>query len=133
MHLAACEPFRHRFIDELSGGERQRVFFAAAIAQQPAALLLDEPGTFVDLPHQIEMFRAIRRLCSRGVLCIAAMHDLNMAAAFATRVVLLHEQTIVADGGVDDVIGGPAFRDVFGEHVQAEHLPSGGVRIHYAL
>jgi iron complex transport system ATP-binding protein len=133
MQVAGCEQWANRYIDQLSGGERQRVLFAAILAQEPAALLLDEPGTFIDLPHQIQMFRTLRSLCSDGLLCIAATHDLNLAAAFCTRLVLLENGTVAADGTPAEVFQGAAFRRVFGEFVQVVSATPGTVRIHYAF
>jgi ABC-type cobalamin/Fe3+-siderophores transport system ATPase subunit len=133
MRMAGCDELYDRFIDELSGGERQRVFFAAVLAQQPAALLVDEPGTFIDLPHQIRMFRTIRDMCRAGMLCVAATHDISLAAAFATRVVLLHDGAVVADATPALVLAGPEFRNVFGDHVHIEAVESGSIRVHYAV
>lgn len=132
MHLAGCEEFAHRAIDQLSGGERQRVFFAAALAQQPQALLLDEPGTFVDLPHQIQMFQTLRSLCGDGLLCVAATHDLNLAAAFCSRIILLDRGALTADGAPSSVLPGDAFARVFGGLVKVEQT-GGQVRVHYAV
>lgn len=133
MRLAGCDELYDRFINELSGGERQRVFFAAVLAQQPAALLVDEPGTFIDLPHQIQMFRTIRDLCGGGMLCVAATHDISLAAAFATRVVLLHEGAVAADAAPRRVLAGPEFRNVFGDHLRIETVENGSIRVHYAV
>jgi len=133
MRLAGCEELSSRFINELSGGERQRVLFAAVLAQEPVALLLDEPGTFIDLPHQIQMFRTLRQLCDEGKLCVAATHDLNLAAAFASRIILLENGTVAGDGAPAELLPGAAFRRVFGEHVRIERDASGGVRVHYEL
>lgn len=131
MRLAGCEELGGRFINQLSGGERQRVLFAAALAQKPAALLLDEPGTFVDLPHQVTMFRTLRELCIRdGVLCVAATHDLNLAAAFCSRIVLLDEGRVAADGPPADLLTGEPFQRVFGRHVRVERSP---LRVHYEV
>ena len=128
MRQAGCEELAERFVNELSGGERQRVLLAAVLAQQPRALLLDEPGTFVDLPHQIQMFRTLRGLCAEGTLCVAATHDLNLAAAFCSRIILLDRGRIVADAAPAEVLEGQAFRRVFGEHVRVERG-----RIHYEI
>ena len=128
MRQAGCEELADRFVNELSGGERQRVLFAAVLAQQPAALLLDEPGTFIDLPHQIQMFRTLRALCAEGKLCVAATHDLNLAAAFCSRIILLDRGRVVADAPSAEVLAGAAFRQVFGEHVRVERG-----RIHYEI
>lgn len=133
MQVAGCSHLEKRFLDELSGGERQRVLFAAVLAQEPAALLLDEPGTFVDLPHQVQMFRTLRTLCSDGLLCIAATHDLNLALAFCTRLVLLDEGRVAADGPPASLATDTEFRRVFGEHVQFVRDQTGAVRVHYAI
>jgi iron complex transport system ATP-binding protein len=132
MRLAGCEEFATRAIDQLSGGERQRVFFAAALAQEPEALLLDEPGTFVDLPHQIGMFQTLQSLCREGLLCIAATHDLNLAAAFCSRIVLLDRGELAADGPPAEVFEGGAFAKVFGGLVKVERTGD-AVRVHYAV
>ncbi len=128
MRQAGCEELSERFVSELSGGERQRVLFAAVLAQQPRALLLDEPGTFVDLPHQIQMFRTLRALCAGGTLCVAATHDLNLAAAFCSRIILLDRGRIAADASPAEVLAGESFRDIFGEHVRVERG-----RVHYEI
>ena len=133
MRLAECEEFEARPIQQLSGGERQRVLFAAALAQQPSVLILDEPGAFVDLPHQIHMFRALRDLCAKGLLCLAATHDLNLAAAFCSRAVLLDRGRVAADGTPAHVLGGAAFRAAFGQHVRVETAGPGSARVHYEI
>ena len=133
MRLAGCEELGTRFINELSGGERQRVLFAAVLAQEPAALLLDEPGTYVDLPHQIRMFRTLRQLCDGGKSCIAATHDLNLAAAFATRIILLENGSIAGDASPALLLPSPEFRRVFGDHIHIHQSSSGRVRVHYEL
>jgi iron complex transport system ATP-binding protein len=95
----------HRRLDELSGGQRQRLFLGRCLVQQPRAMLLDEPNTFLDLHHQVELCRLLRGLAkekSLGVLL--ASHDLNLAAAFADRLLLLHEGKIVAAGTPDEVL-----------------------------
>jgi iron complex transport system ATP-binding protein len=131
MVMADCEALAARYLEEMSGGERQRVMLAAVLAQEPAALLLDEPGTFVDLPHQIAMFRTLRDLCAKGLLCIAATHDLNLAAAFASRILLLDGGAVAADASPAEVLGGVRFREVFGRHIRIERDSEGGVRVHY--
>ncbi len=134
MHLAGCEELRDRFVNQLSGGERQRVLFAAVLAQQPRVLLLDEPGTFVDLPHQIQMFRTLRQLClEQNLACVTATHDLNLAASFCTRIVLLDRGRVVVDAPPAEALPGDAFRRVFGNHVRVEKSAEGSVRVHYEI
>ncbi len=100
---------------ELSGGERQRVLVAMALAQEPELLLLDEPTLHMDLAHQVALLRAMRRLqAERGLTVLAVLHDLNLAAAFAPRVVVLHEGRVAADGEPADVLTPELVARVFG-------------------
>jgi iron complex transport system ATP-binding protein len=94
-----------RRLDELSGGQRQRVLLGRCLVQQPRAMLLDEPNTFLDLRHQVELSKMLRRLASeRGIGVLMASHDLNLAAAFADRLILLDGGKVAADGPVSDVL-----------------------------
>jgi iron complex transport system ATP-binding protein len=117
---------------ELSGGERQRVLVAMALAQEPELLLLDEPTLHMDLAHQVALLRAMRRLqAERGLTVLAVLHDLNLAAAFAPRVVVLHAGRVAADGDPADVLTPNLVASVFG--VQAEYaLTATGAR-HLAI
>ena len=81
--------FRRRDFRSLSGGERQRVILAAALAQQPETLLLDEPTTFLDLKHQISIYRLCAELARAGLLVVSVTHDLNLALQFADRALVL--------------------------------------------
>jgi iron complex transport system ATP-binding protein len=93
-----------RRMDELSGGQRQRVFVGRCLVQQPRALLLDEPNTFLDLQYQAELVSLIRTLSGRGIGVLIATHDLNLAAAVADRLVLLQQGSVAAEGPVDRVM-----------------------------
>lgn len=89
----------HRPMEQLSGGQRQRVFLGRCLVQQPAALLLDEPGTHLDLHHQLAIHQLLRTLAKqRNLAVLIASHDLNLSLAFADRVVVLREGAVVADG-----------------------------------
>jgi iron complex transport system ATP-binding protein len=88
----------------LSGGEQQRVAVARAIAQQTNVLILDEPTAHLDLHHQAAILRIAQVLSQRGVLVIAAMHDLNLAAASASHILLLHHGRTVAQGTPVEVL-----------------------------
>jgi iron complex transport system ATP-binding protein len=104
-----------RMADELSGGERQRVLVAMALAQEPQLLLLDEPTLHLDVAHRVALLGTITRLQrSRGIGVLAVLHDLDLAAAFAPRVALLHEGRILADGSAEEVLRGELLRRVFG-------------------
>ena len=94
-----------RPIDEISGGERQRVIIARALAQQPRALLLDEPTLHLDINHQFELMELIRSLAKdKGLLVIIVSHDLNLAARYCDKLIALDEGKIAAAGKVGDVL-----------------------------
>jgi iron complex transport system ATP-binding protein len=118
MDLTDMGEFAHRDFRALSGGERQRVVLASALAQEPQVLLLDEPTTFLDLSHQFAIYSLLRRLSQDGILVIAATHDLNLAAAYSDRVVVLQKGRVVADDGPCDALSTDRIRAVF--NVRAE-------------
>jgi iron complex transport system ATP-binding protein len=115
MELTDSTNYRCRDFVSLSGGERQRVILAAALAQTPQVLLLDEPSAFLDLSHQVALYRLLARLPrEEGMLVIAVTHDLNLAAAHADRVLILNQGELVADGTPSAVLDQACLRDVFG-------------------
>jgi iron complex transport system ATP-binding protein len=102
LHLA---DLLDRPMDHLSGGQRQRVFLGRCLAQEPAALLLDEPTTFLDLRHQVDLLQLLRRLArERSVAVLMASHDLKLAAALSDRAVLLDAGAVAAEGTPSDVL-----------------------------
>jgi iron complex transport system ATP-binding protein len=104
-----------RPMDELSGGQRQRVFVGRCLAQEPAALLLDEPTTFLDLRHQVELLQLLRRLArERSVGVMLASHDLNLAAAMSDRAVLLDDGRVAAEGTPAQVLREEVLSAVYG-------------------
>ena len=114
MRLTETEQFADRTLDTLSGGERQRVFVSRALAQQPRVLLLDEPTSNLDVFHQLKVFDLVRRLVDEGLTAIAAIHDLNMAARYCDRLVLLFEGRVLAEGPPDEVLTPEAMARAFG-------------------
>jgi iron complex transport system ATP-binding protein len=119
-------PLTGRRLSELSGGERQRVWVAMALAQQPQVLLLDEPTTFLDLNHQLELLDLIRYLNrEHGITVVMVLHDLNQAARYARRVVVLKEGDVYADGTPAEVLTPETLREVFGVDGQVLPGPDG--------
>jgi len=113
--------FEERIITTLSGGEQQRAHFARILVQLacgeavhgPGLLLLDEPTASLDLRHQLDLLEATRRCRARGVTIVAVLHDLNLAALFAGRIVVLDRGRIVADGPPRDILTDAMLEQVF--------------------
>ncbi len=115
LRLCELEALVSRPVGELSGGERRRVILARAIAQQPDVLLLDEPTAHLDIRHAVELYRLVRDMTrSKGVACVAVMHDLNAAARWADRAALLREGRVVRAGAIADVLEPEVLAEVFG-------------------
>ncbi len=95
---AGAAELADRPIERLSAGERQRVVFARALAQAAPLLLLDEPVSFLDLRYQVELFDRVRELAAEGRAVLAVLHDLNLAAEYCNRVVLLKQGRVIAQG-----------------------------------
>jgi len=111
----------HRRVDELSGGQRQRIFIGRCLVQEPAALLLDEPNTFLDIRHQVELSGLLHRLSrEQNVAVLMASHDLNLAGATADRLVLLDEGKVAAEGAPGEVLDPQILSRVYG--VQMERI-----------
>jgi iron complex transport system ATP-binding protein len=126
MRRADVWRLRERDVRTLSGGERQRVLLAAALAQQPAALLLDEPAAFLDLQHQLAVFTLLRDLARQGLLVVAVTHDLNLASRYASRVWLLACGQVMGQGPAPEVLTPELVGRVFG--VRVARGPDGWLR-----
>ncbi len=121
-HLAA------RSISDVSGGERQRAIIARALAQQPSVLLLDEPTAFLDLHHQVEICRILRRLNEeRGLTVVLVSHDLNLASQYCDRLMLLQEGQPFRIGTPEEVIRPDLLQTVYGCRVFIDPHPVSGL------
>jgi iron complex transport system ATP-binding protein len=116
-HLAA------RGFLSLSGGEKQRVLIARALAQEPRVLVLDEPTNHLDIAHQLDVLRRVR---AGGTTVLAALHDLNLAAAHCDRLHVLHEGRVVATGSPDEVLSPGLLAEVFGVRAHRVRHPETG-------
>jgi iron complex transport system ATP-binding protein len=126
MELTETVSLADRYLHELSTGEKQRVIIARALAQEPEVLLLDEPSAFLDLKHQISVLQLVRKLNQeQGLTIIAALHDLNLAALFFPRLVMLRRGMIFCDGTPKDVLTEETIEQVYGIRVKITEDKSG--------
>ncbi|MGO3886910.1 MAG: ABC transporter ATP-binding protein [Mycetocola sp.] len=115
-----------RLVEELSGGQRQRVWIAVVLAQETPVLLLDEPTTYLDVAHQIEVLDVCSELHRAGRTLVTVLHDLNMAARYASHVVAMRDGAIVTQGTAQDVFTPPILREVFGLDAHVLSDPDNG-------
>lgn len=116
-----------RHLAELSGGQRQRVWIAMALAQETDLLLLDEPTTFLDINHQVELLDLLTDLNrANGTTIVIVMHDLNLASRYADHVIAMKHGTIVAEGAPRDVVDADVVSDVFGLRCEVVPDPVSG-------
>ncbi|MEU3276418.1 ABC transporter ATP-binding protein [Streptomyces antibioticus] len=116
-----------RYVDELSGGQRQRVWIAMALAQQTPLLLLDEPTTYLDIQHQIDVLDLCAELHEEhGRTLVAVLHDLNHAARYATHLIALKGGEVIAQGAPNDIVTAELVEQVFGLRCQVIEDPETG-------
>lgn len=124
------EAFAGRRLDELSGGERQRAWIALALAQDTPILLLDEPTTYLDIGHQLEVLELIHRLnIESGLTIVVVLHDLNQASRYADRLVVMDAGRVVADGLPAEVLTPGLLAGVFRVHASVLQDPATGVTV----
>ncbi|UNK72623.1 ABC transporter ATP-binding protein [Microbacterium sp. H1-D42] len=116
-----------RSVDELSGGQRQRVWIAMALAQETDILLLDEPTTFLDVAHQVEVLDLLTDLClSRGTTIVMVLHDLNLAARYSDQLVAMKAGRVHAVGAPEQVLTSELVEQVFGMANVVSEDPASG-------
>jgi len=127
MRQTGTAPLAGRLITALSGGEQQRVMVARALAQEPRLLVLDEPTAHLDIAYQVELLDLVRRLNrTQGLTVLAILHDLNLAALYADRVVMLKEGRCWADGAPAEVLTEANILAVYGSRVRVVRHPVTG-------
>lgn len=120
--VTGMEPFHDRPIDRLSGGQRQRAWIAMALAQETDILFLDEPTTFLDMAHQLEVLQLLQKLNEEeGRTIIMVVHDLNHATRYAQHMVAIKSGTVVSEGSPTEVMTPDVLREVFG--IEADIVP----------
>jgi len=125
-----ADALRDRWMDQLSGGEKQRVILARALAQQPSLLLLDEPTQHLDIGGKVELLRRLRRLVAeRRYTVLVVTHELDLAAEFSDRVVLLHKGKCLRAGTPAEVYEPALLEEVFEAPLEVEIRASGRPRV----
>jgi ABC-type cobalamin/Fe3+-siderophores transport system ATPase subunit len=115
LSATGTDELRERLVDELSGGQRQRAWVAMVLAQETPILLLDEPTTFLDLAHRLEILRLLRTLNdSRGVTVVMVLHDLDEASRYADHLIAMREGQVVAEGPPREVVTPDLVQRIFG-------------------
>ncbi|MBP1777425.1 MAG: hypothetical protein H6Q86_3435 [candidate division NC10 bacterium] len=131
MRVTDTLAFRRRDFRSLSGGEKQRTILASVLAQSPRALLLDEPTTFLDLQHQVTIYTLLRELARQGLLVVAVTHDLNLAAAYSDRILVLRGGEVYCDASPAEVLTRPSISAVFNVDASIHLSESGRPWVHY--
>lgn len=115
MALTRMEEFKDRDVDALSGGQRQRAWIAMALAQDTPVILLDEPTTYLDMAHQLEILQLLERLNKEEHKTIAlVIHDLNLAARFADWMIAMRDGKVLHEGTAQEIMTKPVLEEVFG-------------------
>jgi len=124
LERAGVASLASRRVEELSGGQRQRVWIAMALAQDTPVLLLDEPTTYLDISHQVEVLELAAALQRQGV--VAVLHELALAFRYATHLVVMHQGAIVAQGCPREIVTEQLIEKVFDLPCQLLHDPQTG-------
>ncbi|PYF79983.1 iron complex transport system ATP-binding protein [Marinomonas alcarazii] len=112
-----------QLVSELSGGQRQRVWLAMTLAQDTPYLLLDEPTTYMDLSHQVELMHLLRKLNLQGKTIITVLHDINQAARYCDHLIVMKQGKIITQGAPDSVLTQQLLKEVFSLDAQIHQDP----------
>ncbi|HYL27430.1 MAG TPA: ABC transporter ATP-binding protein [Candidatus Nitrosotalea sp.] len=129
LHAVRMEAFAERLFSTLSAGERQRIWIAMGLAQSTPILLLDEPTSHLDVRVAHEILALLRELASSGKTVLCALHDLNEAAAYADRIALLGDETLLALAKPEELLSGSLVERVYGIAMERVRLPGERLRV----
>lgn len=123
LSITKTDHLRHQLIPSLSGGERQRVWIAMALAQEPKLLVLDEPTTYLDINHQLEIMELLKRLNKeQGLTVLMVLHDLTQAVQYSDYMAVIKAGHLIAAGDTKDITSDALFKEVFSVDVQVDHF-----------
>jgi ferric citrate transport system ATP-binding protein len=123
MHETGITELADQLVSELSGGQRQRVWLAMTLAQDTPYLLLDEPTTYMDLSHQVELMHLLRKLNKQGKTIITVLHDINQAARYCDHLIVMKQGSIITQGSPESVLTQTLLKDVFSLNAQIHQDP----------
>ena len=127
LSVTGTSEFRHRSINDLSGGQRQRVWIAMALAQRTDIIFLDEPTTYLDICHQLEILELVQKLNKeQGCTIVMVLHDINQAIRFSDHLIAMKEGNIVANGTTQEVLTKDILEKVFNIDVVLDEDPRTG-------
>ena len=123
LSITKTDHLRHQLIPSLSGGERQRVWIAMALAQEPKLLVLDEPTTYLDINHQLEIMELLKRLNrEQGLTVLMVLHDLTQAVQYSDYMAVIKSGHLIAAGNTKDITSDSLFKEVFSVDVQVDNF-----------
>lgn len=123
LSITKTDHLRHQLIPSLSGGERQRVWIAMALAQEPKLLVLDEPTTYLDINHQLEIMELLKRLNKeQGLTVLMVLHDLTQAVQYSDYMAVIKSGHLIAVGNTKDITSDSLFKEVFSVDVQVDNF-----------
>ena len=123
LSITKTDHLRHQLIPSLSGGERQRVWIAMALAQEPKLLVLDEPTTYLDINHQLEIMELLKRLNKeQGLTVLMVLHDLPQAVQYSDYMAVIKAGHLIAAGNTKDITSDSLFKEVFSVDVQVDNF-----------